>query len=75
MTGPTGELPPVEALSELQLRGSACVWCTAPLSCAAGVDLGARPYPDVPHIWWFPRACAGSCPAVAAPALAPEGAS
>lgn len=75
MTGTTGALPPVEDLSERQLSGSACVCCATPLACASGVDLGARPYPDMPYARWFPRACAGACATVAATALASEGAS
>lgn len=71
MTGPTGGLSPVEEMSEPQLSGSACVRCAAPLGCASGVDLGTRPYPDMPYASWFPRACAGACATVAAAALAP----
>lgn len=73
MTGLTGDLPPVEGLSERQLSGSACVWCAAPLGCASGVDLGTRPYPDMPYAAWFPRRCADGCLLVAGQAPAPGG--
>lgn len=51
-------LPDARTLSEPQVRGRACVWCTIPLTTSTAVDLGvqaagAHGSPTV----WFPRAC------------------
>ncbi|MFI6337854.1 hypothetical protein [Streptomyces sp. NPDC050535] len=52
------ELPSVEELSEEQIRGRACVWCTVALELAAGIDLGARPGQFAGSgVSWFPRGC------------------
>jgi hypothetical protein len=60
----TVELPPVDTLSQLQVRGMSCVWCGVALDNATAVDLGARPCRIADMTFkWFPRSCPrGSCP-------------
>ncbi len=51
-------LPDTLTLSEPQICGRECVWCTAPLSGDTAIDLGERT--DDAHgssARWFPRAC------------------
>ena len=53
------DLPPVGELSERQQRGTACVWCAAPLCTSLGVGLGeqrVRPRTRAAYSW-FPREC------------------
>lgn len=50
------ELPPVDTLSDAQIRGAHCVRCGTPLTAGRSVDLGPRPFPGgCGH--WFPREC------------------
>jgi hypothetical protein len=45
-------------LSEEQVRGSACVFCSVRLDNGDAVDLGERPAARAgQNIRWFPRAC------------------
>jgi hypothetical protein len=48
-------LPKVSALSALQARGAACVWCQTQLTIETAVDLGERPEPS--GVTLFPRGC------------------
>lgn len=51
-------LPDPVKLSEEQQRGASCIWCAAPLSNTAALDLGSRPLDA--HgvaVRWFPRCC------------------
>ncbi|MCA1220687.1 hypothetical protein [Streptomyces sp. 8L] len=47
-------VPPLEALTEEQRRGGACVYCGLPVPTGTAVDLGARRQADGTRI--FPRA-------------------
>jgi hypothetical protein len=52
------ELPDPAGLTDLQRRGRECVGCSAALSNATAVDLGARPDAAIDHrVDLFPRAC------------------
>lgn len=64
MSGPAAiELPPVETLTERQLRGADCVLCKARLSNATAVSLGTRTVDaHGTAVDWFPRTCAGCAP-------------
>lgn len=48
-------LPNARRLSDDQLRGAHCAWCSTPLTGATARDLGERPAPDGISI--FPRGC------------------
>lgn len=48
-------LPRVSALTALQARGAACVWCQTRLTIETAVDLGERPAPG--GVTLFPRGC------------------
>ncbi|AVH57900.1 MULTISPECIES: hypothetical protein [Streptomyces] len=51
-------LPSVDALSEEQLRGAACVWCKTPLTAETAVNLGERRVRiRSSHTTAFPRGC------------------
>lgn len=52
-------LPSLDTLSEAQVRGKACVWCTGTLNNGTAIDLGARPvkYAGRATTSWFPRGC------------------
>jgi hypothetical protein len=51
-------LPPLDGLSEEQLRGAACIWCRAALTTDTAVDLGERRHRRLDgHYSTFPRAC------------------
>ena len=51
-------LPEPAALSSEQLRGAQCVFCPAPLSNAAAVDLGRRVIKvHGATVAWCPRSC------------------
>ncbi|WP_405799251.1 hypothetical protein [Streptomyces sp. NBC_01506] len=64
MTGPAAtELPPVESLTERQLRGVDCVLCQTRLNNATAVDLGRREVDaHGMRTLWYPRTCAGCAP-------------
>lgn len=64
MSGPAAiELPPVESLTERQLRGADCVCCETRLSNGSAVDLGTRTVDAHGTVTsWFPRACNGCAP-------------
>ncbi|MFD7867785.1 hypothetical protein [Streptomyces sp. NPDC057682] len=51
----------MESLTSQQLRGTACVRCSAQLTATTAVDLGARPERDGSSVQIFPRRCR-SCP-------------
>jgi len=53
----TTQLPAPTSLTDMQRRGTACVWCAGRLATETAVDLGIRPDPDCPWASWFPRAC------------------
>lgn len=59
-------LPPIDGLSENQVRGITCVWDGIALTPATAVDLGPR---RIRHLdgtqRWFPRGC-HQCTQVAA---------
>lgn len=50
-------LPDPMTLSDSQQRGANCVWCAAPLTNSAAVDLGARQLDRFGSARWFPRCC------------------
>lgn len=51
-------LPALDGLTQEQVRGAACVWCTAGLATATAVDLGERRHKRLDgHYSTFPRAC------------------
>jgi len=51
-------LPALDGLSQEQVRGAACVWCTAGLDTATAVDLGERRHKRLDgHYSTFPRSC------------------
>ncbi|MFF4523256.1 hypothetical protein [Streptomyces bluensis] len=51
-------IPDLADLSVQQMRGTACVWCSAPLNAETVVDLGARRVQlSDGIISVFPRAC------------------
>jgi len=51
-------LPALDGLSQEQVRGAACVWCTAVLNTATAVDLGERRHRRLDgHYSTFPRSC------------------
>jgi hypothetical protein len=51
-------LPVLVGLSQEQVRGAACVWCTTVLNTATAVDLGERRHRRLDgHYSTFPRAC------------------
>lgn len=58
MTATVRALPPVETLTEAQLRGANCAFCGVPLVIGHDVDLGERSV-DVSGTAsvCFPRAC------------------
>ncbi|MEV1020721.1 hypothetical protein [Streptomyces sp. NPDC050264] len=47
-------VPPLGALSELQLRGCCCAWCAVTLAVGRSVDLGER---ELGGRRVFPRGC------------------
>lgn len=52
------DLPPVDGLTEGQIRGVDCVWCGITLDNGTAVDLRPRPISQAGvGIRWFPRAC------------------
>jgi len=51
-------LPKTSTLSDAQLRGAVCVWCSSPLTAETARDLGERPAPNGGVM--FPRGC-GKC--------------
>lgn len=53
------ELPTIASgLSDVQIRGAACVWCAIPVSGATGVDLGTQSGSFAGAVtYWFPRGC------------------
>ncbi|WP_328436848.1 hypothetical protein OHA71_06285 [Streptomyces sp. NBC_00444] len=54
------ELPRLDALTEQQVRGIACVWNMRhqPLTAATAIDLGVRPASRAgAPVSWYPRAC------------------
>ncbi|MFB7555330.1 hypothetical protein [Streptomyces brevispora] len=57
----TDALPPVpsvQSLSSAQQRGTACVWCSVPLTPAIAADLGPRKIDaHGSTVLWFPRSC------------------
>ncbi|MFJ8804181.1 hypothetical protein [Streptomyces sp. NPDC102487] len=51
-------LPRLDALTEQQVRGQACVWDAVPLSGVPAVDLGAQTGARAgASVRWFPRGC------------------
>lgn len=53
-------LPSINGFTANQLRGTACVWCAAPLTTDIAVDLGERRHKRLDgHYSTFPRACHG----------------
>ncbi|MFH9822995.1 hypothetical protein [Streptomyces bobili] len=51
-------LPPLDGLSEEQLRGAACIWCSEGLTTDTAVDLGERRHRRLDgHYSTFPRGC------------------
>jgi hypothetical protein len=51
-------LPGVADMSQEQVRGSACAWCSTPLTTASAVDLGERPLRRLDGaVTMFPRSC------------------
>ncbi|MFD0555290.1 hypothetical protein ACFQ0X_43525 [Streptomyces rectiviolaceus] len=51
-------LPDARTLSEAQVRGHACVWCTVTLTTSTATDLGVRDAGEHGSpVCWFPRAC------------------
>ena len=64
-------LPALDGLSQEQVRGAACVWCTAVLDTATAVDLGERRHKRLDgHYSTFPRACRRCAAKVARDAIA-----
>lgn len=58
MTATVRDLPPVETLTEAQLRGADCAFCGVPLVVGHDVDLGERTVNAFGTITLcFPRAC------------------
>ncbi|MEU3507976.1 hypothetical protein ABZ733_08590 [Streptomyces longwoodensis] len=52
------DLPPLDDLTEDQVRGTACVWCATGLSMDTAVDLGERRHKRLDGSYsTFPRAC------------------
>lgn len=52
------DLPRVDTLTQAQVRGRACVWCSVALSNATAVNLGERTVDaHGSRTHWFPRAC------------------
>ncbi|MCX4993872.1 hypothetical protein [Streptomyces longwoodensis] len=52
------DLPPLDDLTENQVRGTACVWCATSLSVVTAVDLGERRHKRLDGSYsTFPRAC------------------
>lgn len=53
------ELPGIgSGLAPEQIRGAACVWCTAPLNAENATDFGARHGTFMGQSTiWYPRAC------------------
>ncbi|MFC9949181.1 hypothetical protein ACFVIN_01210 [Streptomyces prasinus] len=51
-------LPPLDGLSEAQVRGATCVWDGVALTSLTAVDLGPRPKRRPGGTYqWFPRGC------------------
>ncbi|MEU0076164.1 hypothetical protein ABZ027_42580 [Streptomyces sp. NPDC006332] len=51
-------LPALDGLSQEQVRGAACVWCSEGLDTGTAVDLGERRHKHLDgHYSTFPRAC------------------
>lgn len=51
-------LPPLERLTQEQVRGAACIWCKTALRTATAVDLHERRHRRLDgHYSTFPRAC------------------
>ncbi|MFD3521643.1 hypothetical protein [Streptomyces sp. NPDC058653] len=65
MSGPAAiELPPVETLTERQLRGADCVLCQAHLDNGSAVSLGTHTVDaHGTATSWYPRTCSGCAPA------------
>lgn len=52
------DLPNFDGLSELQIRGTACIWGGETLTTTVAVDLGERvTQRGGQPLRWFPRAC------------------
>jgi hypothetical protein len=55
---PLRGLPPIGDLTELQVRGAACVYCGVILDSGTAVDLGEQRSRRAGATFsWFPRAC------------------
>ena len=51
-------LPPLDDLTEEQLRGATCIWCGQDLTTDTAVDLGERRHKRLDgHYSTFPRGC------------------
>lgn len=51
-------LPPLDGLTEEQLRGATCIWCGQGLTTDTAVDLGERRHRRLDgHYSTFPRGC------------------
>lgn len=51
-------LPALDGLSQEQVRGAECIWCTVGLDTATAVDLGERRHKRLDgHYSTFPRSC------------------
>lgn len=51
-------LPPLDGLTEEQLRGATCIWCGTGLTTDTAVDLGERRHKRLDgHYSTFPRGC------------------
>jgi hypothetical protein len=61
MTATTRTIPrPRDGLTEGQVRGFACVWCSTTLDDATAVDLPPQPFRILDYVTrWYPRACRG----------------
>jgi hypothetical protein len=60
------DLPPINSLSQDQVRGYTCVWDGIALTPSTAVDLGPRKFKRVGEpVSWFPRGCR-SCTGTAA---------
>lgn len=53
------ELPPLDGLTQEQVRGASCIWCDTPLATETAVDLGERRHKRLGggRFSTFPRAC------------------
>ena len=52
------ELPALDGLSEVKVRGAACIWCSVILTAETAVNLGERRHKRLGgHFYTFPRSC------------------